>query len=106
MPNNEEEVEQSLVFEGVIMEFTKHDDGSATLNCPQGTFIFNDEEFDDLVHAIPVGTTQLYRLLIDTLIEGEERQQALRTIIEATGNADQQLTALQDAAMPHRPEDD
>ncbi|MDC1142142.1 hypothetical protein OAU50_03550 [Planctomycetota bacterium] len=87
------------------MEFTKHDDGSATMTCPQGTFVFNDEEFDDLVHAIPVGTTQLYRLLIDTLIEGEDRQQALRAIIEATGSSDDQLTALQNAAMPFRPED-
>lgn len=88
------------------MEFTKHDDGSATMTCPEGTFVFTDEEFDDLIHAIPIGTTQLYRLLIDTLIEGEDRQQALRTIIEATGSADAQLTKLQDAAMPHRPEDD
>jgi hypothetical protein len=88
------------------MQIIKHEDGSATLESEHGAFQFTDEEFDDLVHAIPISTTHLYRLLIDTLIEGEDRKQAMRSIIEATGNADAQLTALQDAALKFAPGDD
>ncbi len=88
------------------MQITKHDDGSATLESPHGNFKFTDDEFDDLVHAIPISTTHLYRLLIDTLIEGEDRQQELRAIIEATSNSDEQLAALQNAALPFAPKDD
>ncbi|MCL4728964.1 MAG: hypothetical protein KJ044_00820, partial [Planctomycetes bacterium] len=87
------------------MNFTKNADGSVTLKCPQGSFVFTDVEFDDLVHAIPISTTHLYRLLIDTLIEGDDRKQAMRKIIEATGNPDAQLTALQNEALKHVPKD-
>lgn len=87
------------------MKINKHPDGSATLESPQGNFNFTDSEFDDLVHAIPISTTHLYRLLIDTLIEGEDRKQAMRKIIEATGNADAQLTLLQNEALKHVPKD-
>ncbi|MBX3458756.1 MAG: hypothetical protein KF696_02185 [Planctomycetes bacterium] len=88
------------------MKITKKDDGSALLECPQGTFLFTDQEFDDLVHAIPINTTALYRLLIDTLVEGDQRKQQLRAIIEATGNASDQLTKIQDEALKHLPGDD
>ncbi|MBX3473272.1 MAG: hypothetical protein KF754_02740 [Planctomycetes bacterium] len=87
------------------MNFVKNPDGSVTLQSPQGNFLFSDTEFDDLVHAIPISTTHLYRLLIDTLIEGAERQQAMRKIIEATGNPDAQLAALQNEALKHVPKD-
>lgn len=88
------------------MKITKHEDGSATLESDHGAFQFTDEEFDDLVHAIPISTTHLYRLLIDTLVEGDDRKQMLRGIIEATGNSDEQLTALQNEALKHVPEDE
>jgi hypothetical protein len=88
------------------MQIIKNEDGSATLESEHGAFLFTDDEFDDLVHAIPISTTHLYRLLIDTLIEGEDRKQAMRAIIEATGNADAQLAALQDAALKFAPGDD
>jgi len=87
------------------MKITKNPDGSARLDSPQGGFDFTDSEFDDLVHAIPISTTHLYRLLIDTLIEGEERKQEMRKIIEATGNADAQLTLLQNEALKHVPKE-
>lgn len=87
------------------MKIVKNADGSATLQSQQGTFKFTDTEFDDLVHAIPISTTHLYRLLIDTLIEGEPRKQEMRKIIEATGNADAQLTLLQNEALKHVPKD-
>lgn len=87
------------------MQITKHPDGSATLSCPSGQFEFTDTEFDDLVHAIPISTTHLYRLLIDTLIEGDDRKQEMRKLIEATGNADAQLTLLQNEALKHVPKD-
>jgi len=85
------------------MKITKNKDGSATLACQQGSFTFTEDEFDDLVHAIPISTTHLYRLLIDTLVNGDDRKQALRKIIEATGNADSQLTLLQNEALKHLP---
>jgi hypothetical protein len=88
------------------MRIIKHDDGSATLETDNGNFNFTDDEFDDLVHAIPISTTHLYRLLIDTLIEGDDRKQEMRAIIEATGNADAQLSALQDEALKFVPSDD
>jgi hypothetical protein len=88
------------------MKITINDDGSATLEAQGGTFTFTDVEFDDLVHAIPINTTALYRLLIDTLIEGDDRKQQMRGIIEATGNAGEQLTALQDEALKHLPGED
>ena len=88
------------------MKINKHDDGSATLESEHGNFTFTDDEFDDLVHAIPISTTHLYRLLIDTLIEGDERKQEMRGIIEATGNSDDQLTLLQNEALKHVPGDD
>ncbi|MCA8910366.1 MAG: hypothetical protein KDB82_01575 [Planctomycetes bacterium] len=88
------------------MKINKHDDGSATLESDHGNFTFSDDEFDDLVHAIPISTTHLYRLLIDTLIEGDERKQQMRAIIEATGNSDDQLTLLQNEALKHVPGDD
>ena len=81
------------------MKIIKNDDGSATLQSDHGNFEFTEDEFDDLVHAIPISTTHLYRLLIDTLIEGDERKQAMRGLIEATGNSDAQLTALQNEAL-------
>jgi hypothetical protein len=87
------------------MKINKPADGSATLESQQGNFNFTDTEFDDLVHAIPISTTHLYRLLIDTLIEGEERKQEIRKIIEATNNADAQLTLLQNEALKHVPKD-
>lgn len=76
------------------------------LECPQGRFQFTESEFDDLVHAIPISTTHLYRLLIDTLVEGDNRKQELRKIIEATGNSDTQLAAIQEEALKHVPKDD
>jgi hypothetical protein len=88
------------------MRIVKHDDGSATLETEHGNFNFTDDEFDDLVHAIPISTTHLYRLLIDTLIEGDDRKQEMRAIIEATGNADSQLAAFQEEALKHVPTDD
>lgn len=88
------------------MKINKHEDGSATLESASGNFTFTDDEFDDLVHAIPISTTHLYRLLIDTLIEGDERKQQVRAIIEATGNSDEQLTALQNEALKHVPGED
>lgn len=88
------------------MKIMKHDDGSATLESPHGNFNFTDDEFDDLVHAIPISTTHLYRLLIDTLIEGDDRKQELRKIIEAGGNSDAQLTAIQNEALKFVPGDD
>lgn len=88
------------------MKIIKHDDGSATLETDHGSFRFSDDEFDDLVHAIPISTTHLYRLLIDTLIEGDERKQEMRGIIEATGNSDEQLTALQNEALKHVPKEE
>lgn len=88
------------------MKINKHDDGSATLQSDHGNFTFSDEEFDDLVHAIPISTTHLYRLLIDTLIDGDERKQEIRAIIEATGNSDEQLTALQNEALKYLPGED
>jgi hypothetical protein len=87
------------------MNFVKNPDGSVTLQSPQGNFQFTDVEFDDLVHAIPINNTHLYRLLIDTLIEGGDRQQQMRKIIEATGNPDAQLGALQAEALKHVPKD-
>ncbi|MCB9894549.1 MAG: hypothetical protein H6839_08875 [Planctomycetes bacterium] len=81
------------------MKIIKNDDGSATLQSDHGNFQFSDDEFDDLIHAIPISTTHLYRLLIDTLIEGDERKQQMRGIIEATGNSDSQLTLLQNEAL-------
>ena len=81
------------------MKIIKNDDGSATLQSDHGNFEFTEDEFDDLVHAIPISTTHLYRLLIDTLIEGDERKQLMRGLIEATGNSDAQLTALQNEAL-------
>lgn len=87
------------------MQIMKNPDGSATLSCPQGKFEFTDVEFDDLVHAIPINNTHLYRLLIDTLIEGDDRKQEMRKLIEATGNADSQLSLLQDEALKHVPKD-
>ena len=88
------------------MKINKHDDGSATLESSHGNFTFTDDEFDDLVHAIPISTTHLYRLLIDTLIEGDDRKQQVRAIIEATGNSDEQLPALQNEALKHVPGED
>ena len=88
------------------MKITKNPDGSATLEAQGGSFVFTDVEFDDLVHAIPINTTALYRLLIDTLIEGDDRKQQLRGIIEATGNASNQLSALQDEALKYVPGED
>ncbi|MCA8916087.1 MAG: hypothetical protein KDB90_11800 [Planctomycetes bacterium] len=81
------------------MKIIKNDDGSATLQSDHGNFEFTDDEFDDLIHAIPISTTHLYRLLIDTLIEGDERKQQMRGLIEATGNSDAQLTLLQNEAL-------
>lgn len=88
------------------MKITKHEDGSATLESDHGAFKFTDDEFDDLVHAIPISTTHLYRLLIDTLVEGDERKQELRGIIEATGNSDDQLAAIQNEALKHVPKEE
>lgn len=88
------------------MNITKHEDGSATLESDHGNFKFTDDEFDDLVHAIPISTTHLYRLLIDTLVEGDERKQELRAIIEATGNSDEQLGAIQEQALKHVPSEE
>jgi hypothetical protein len=88
------------------MKINKHEDGSATLESEHGNFQFTDDEFDDLVHAIPISTTHLYRLLIDTLVEGDERKQELRGIIEATGNSEDQLTKLQNEALRFVPGDD
>ncbi|MBK9975479.1 MAG: hypothetical protein IPP14_11975 [Planctomycetes bacterium] len=87
------------------MKIIKNADGSALLQSSAGNFAFSDTEFDDLVHAIPISTTHLYRLLIDTLIVGNDRQQAMRKIIEGTGNPDAQLTALQNEALKHMPKD-
>lgn len=87
------------------MKITKNADGSALMETPHGNFQFTDSEFDDLVHAIPISTTHLYRLLIDTLIEGDARKQEMRKLIEATGNSDAQLTALQNEALKHVPKD-
>ena len=87
------------------MKLTKNDDGSASLVSEHGNFEFSDEEFDDLVHAIPLNTTHLYRLLIDTLIEDEERKQALRGIIEAGGNVDATPQAFQKEALQYAPQD-
>ncbi|MCC7509633.1 MAG: hypothetical protein IT464_09680 [Planctomycetes bacterium] len=88
------------------MKITKNADGSALLVCPQGQFLFSEQEFDDLVHAIPISTTHLYRLLIDTLIDGDQRKQQLRALIEATGNSDSQLTLMQNEALKHLPGED
>jgi hypothetical protein len=88
------------------MQIIKNNDGSATLKSQQGNFTFSEDEFDDLVHAIPISTTHLYRLLIDTLINGDNRKQEMRKIIEATGNADSQLAALQNEALKHLPGED
>ena len=41
-----------------------------------------------------------------TLINGDDRKQEMRKIIEATGNADSQLAALQNEALKHLPGDD
>lgn len=87
------------------MKIVKNADGSATMQSPHGSFVFSDVEFDDLVHAIPISTTHLYRLLIDTLIEGDDRKQAMRKLIEAGGNPDASLTALQNEALKHVPKD-
>ncbi|MCC6466284.1 MAG: hypothetical protein IT463_13175 [Planctomycetes bacterium] len=87
------------------MKIVKNADGSAMLQSPHGSFVFSDVEFDDLVHAIPISTTHLYRLLIDTLIEGDDRKQAMRKLIEAGGNPDAQLTLLQNEALKHVPKD-
>lgn len=88
------------------MKITKNKDGSATLQSDHGSFTFSEDEFDDLVHAIPISTTHLYRLLIDTLINGDDRKQQMRGLIEATGNADAQLSLLQTEALKHLPGDD
>ncbi len=88
------------------MKIVRNNDGSATLECEQGRFTFSEDEFDDLVHAIPISTTHLYRLLIDTLVEGDDRKQELRAIIEATGNSDAQLSAIQQEALKHVPGED
>ncbi|MCC6573726.1 MAG: hypothetical protein IT462_08035 [Planctomycetes bacterium] len=81
------------------LTLTKHDDGSATVATGKGRFKFSDVEFDDLVHAVPLNTTALYRLLIDTLLTEDNRRQELRKIIEADGNPDATLTALQDEVL-------
>lgn len=48
-----------------------------------------DTEFDDLVHAVPINTTALYRLLNDTLVEDKARctefSQLLQKVIKAAG---------------------
>jgi hypothetical protein len=88
------------------MKIIKNADGSVLLQSQQGNFTFSEEEFDDLVHAIPINTTHLYRLLIDTLINGDDRKKQMRAIIEATGNADSQLALLQTEALKHLPGED
>jgi hypothetical protein len=88
------------------MRIIRNEDGSATLQAQHGQFTFTESEFDDLVHAIPISTTHLYRLLIDTLVEGDDRKQDLRKLIEATGNSDAQLTLIQDEALKHVPKDE
>ncbi|MDH5642056.1 MAG: hypothetical protein OEY28_12245 [Nitrospira sp.] len=88
------------------MQITKNDDNSATLTCEHGTFVFTEDEFDDLIHAVPISTTHLYRLLIDTLVEGDDRKAQLRALIEAGGNADAALSAIQDEAVKYVPTED
>jgi hypothetical protein len=88
------------------MKITVNQDGSAILESEHGSFTFSADEFDDLVHAIPISTTHLYRLLVETLVEGEDRKQQLRQIIEATGNSDAQLAEIQNEALKFIPGDD
>lgn len=88
------------------MSISKRDDGSATWTTPHGAFEFDPDEFDDLVHAIPLNTTALYRLLVDTLVTQDERRAQLRSVIEGKGNADETLNELQQDLQPHLPQDD
>jgi hypothetical protein len=88
------------------MQFTKHDDGSATLETPQGSFKLTDTEFDDLVHAVPINTTAMYRLLNDTLVEDEKRVDLFRKLLQAlikanNGKVDPIMTEIQNEVLKH-----
>lgn len=88
------------------MEITKHADGSATLATPQGSFKLTDTEFDDLIHAVPINTTAMYRLLNDTLVEDEKRVGEFRKLLQAlikaaNGKTDPVMTEIQNEVMKH-----
>jgi len=88
------------------MQLRKHDDGSATLETPQGSFKLTDTEFDDLVHAVPINTTAMYRLLNDTLVEDEKRVDEFRKLLQAlikanNGKVDPIMTEIQNEVMKH-----
>ncbi len=84
-----------------MLTLVKNGDASATVTTPKHKFTFSDVEFDDLVHAVPLNTTALYRLLIDTLLSEDARRQQLRQLIEADNNPDATLTALQNEVMKY-----
>lgn len=86
------------------MKFTRHPDGSATLESHVGSFKLTDTEFDDLVHAVPINTTAMYRLLNDTLVEDEVRvgqfRQLLQALIKAAnGKSDPVMNEIQNEVM-------
>ncbi|CAG0997200.1 hypothetical protein PLCT2_02834 [Planctomycetaceae bacterium] len=88
------------------MQFKRHPDGSATLETPQGSFKLTDTEFDDLVHAVPINTTAMYRLLNDTLVEDEPRVGEFRKLLQAlikaaNGKTDPVMTEIQNEILKH-----
>jgi hypothetical protein len=90
----------------MAIKLTRHPDGSATLETAVGSFKLTDAEFDDLIHAVPINTTAMYRLLNDTLVEDESRVGHLRQMLQAlikaaNGKSDPVMTEIQNEVLKY-----
>ena len=88
------------------MQFKRHPDGSATLETETGSFKLTATEFDDLVYAVPISTTAMYRLMNDTLVEDEPRVSEFRKLLQAlikaaNGKTDPVMTEIQNEILKH-----
>jgi len=86
------------------LEMSRLQGGGCRLAVGADSVSLTATEYEDLFFALPLNTTALYRLLVDTLIEDDARRSVMARVLGALGPAlDSELDVLQKKVSASKP---
>lgn len=85
------------------MQVSKGADGKFTIAVGAQTIALTKSQYEDIYYALPQDNGTLYRLINDTVIQGEPMRQTWKAMLDAAGGMEPALTALQKAVQAIAP---
>ncbi len=85
------------------MQVSKGADGKFSIAVGAQKITLTKSQYEDIYYALPQDNGTLYRLINDTVIQGEPMRQTWKAMLDAGGGMEPALTALQKAVQALAP---